>query len=160
MAYSGICVAVCVVIMFLGSVLELGMYASPLIVGMILMFMGQMFGSAWHRNLFVATSALCLILVPHIEANLMLVGFFGWYPLVRPSLQKLPKFFSWIAKILIFNLTVISIEYIVVTFLVPEFLTSWMIITLLILANITFIMYDILIPRLQRVMAHYAKKLK
>lgn len=160
MAYSAVSIALCVIIMFLGSVLELGMYASPLMAGMILMFMGSIYGAKWHLNLYVATSVLCLVLVPQPEANLMFIGFFGWYPVVRPFFRKLPAVLSWVAKLAVFNLTVIIIEYIVVTVLVPEILTTWMIITLLILANVTFIMYDILIPRLERVMRHYAKKLK
>ncbi len=160
MAYSGIGIALSVLVMFLGGVLELGMYASPLFAGMILMFLGGMYGTKWHLNLYIATSALCLLLVPQPEANLMLIGFFGWYPIIRPKFDRLPKVLSWMAKLAVFNITIIAIEYVVVTLLVPEILTMWMIITLLILANITFIMYDILVPRLERVMKHYAKKLK
>ena len=159
MAYSSVGIALSVVIMFLGAVLELGMYASPLIAGMILMFLGTKYGRKWHLSLYIATSILSVLLVPHIEANMMFVGFFGWYPIIRPSLQKLPKGISFAAKVIIFNLTVIVIEYIVVTVLVPEVLTKWMIAILLVIANVAFVMYDALIPRMERVMKVYAKKL-
>ncbi len=160
MAYSGIFVALCVVMMFVGSVLELGMYASPLFAGMILMFLGNTYGRSWHFKMYLATSVLCILLVPQPEANLMLAGFFGWYPILRPTLEKLPKILSWTVKIIIFNVTIIIIEYVVITFLIPEILEWWMIALLLALSNATFIMYDILIPRLSRVMTYYAKKLR
>lgn len=160
MAYSGICVALGVFVMFFGGVLEIGMYTSPVFTGILLMLMGEKYGRKWHTSMYIATSALCVMLVPQPEANLMFAGFFGWYPIVRPKLQKLPKAVSMAVKFIIFNVAVFLIEYLVTTLLVPEILTPVMIITLLILANVTFIMYDILIPKMERVMKYYAKKLK
>ncbi len=158
MAISGVFSALCVIIMFLGAVLELGMYTSPLLAGVILMLIGQKYGRKWHLSMFVAVSLLCLLLVPHMEANLMFMGFFGWYPIIRPDLQKLPKIPRITAKLIIFNLSIIIIEYLVITLFIPEVLTPWMTALLLALANIAFLMYDKAIPRLEYLMLRIGKR--
>lgn len=158
MAVSGVFAALCVIIMFLGSVLELGMYASPLLAGVILMLIGQKYGRKWQFSMFVAVSLLCLILVPHMEANLMFIGFFGWYPIIRPTLHKLPKIPRAVSKLSVFNIAVILVEYLVITLFMPEVLTPWMIAVLLILANIAFVMYDMCMPRLEILMRRIGKR--
>jgi len=40
----------------------------------------------------------------------MFVGLFGWYPIVRPCLRKLPRALGWVCKLAIFNAAVIAVE--------------------------------------------------
>lgn len=159
MATCAIMAALCVVLMVLGAILELGMYAAPLFAGLCFIPIGQKYGWKYHVTVYIASSLLCFLLVPNIEENLMLAGLFGWYPIVRPSLQKLPKLLSWIAKLLIFNVVVIAIEWLVMYVLVPEVLGGTLLWVLLILGNITFIAYDFMIPRMEVLMERITKLL-
>lgn len=136
-----------VVLMLLGAMLELGVYACPLLVGLCFIPVGQRYGRKYHVTLYVATSILCLLLVPNAEENLLLAGLLGWYPIVRPGLQKLNKWLGWVLKLLIFNAAVVAIEWLVMTVLVPEMMGTWLLWGLLLLGNITFIAYDLMIPR-------------
>ena len=154
MATCAMMTALCVVLMWLGAILELGMYVAPLFAGLCLIPIGQKYGSKYQLTVWVASSLLSLMLVPNIEQNLLYVGLFGWYPVLRPRLQKLPKFLCLPAKLLIL---VIAIEALVICLLVPEALTTWMIVLLLGLANITFLAYDFLIPRMEILMGRIAK---
>lgn len=138
--------AVCIVLMLLGAVLELGMYAAPLLAGVCLIPYGQKYGRKYQLIVYAAVSLLSLMLVPNIEQNLMFVCFFGWYPLLRDRLQKLRKPLRIALKILVFNLAVISIEALVMLVLVPEALGGFMTVLLLIMGNVTFILYDYVIP--------------
>ena len=120
MATCSMMAALSVVLMVLGAILELGMYACPLFAGLCFIPIGQKYGRKYHITLYVASSILCFLMVPNMEENLMFAGLFGWYPIVRPSLQKLPKILRWICKLAIFNVVVIAIEWLVMAILVPE----------------------------------------
>lgn len=139
--------ALSVVLMLLGAVLELGMYACPLFVGLCFIPVGQKYGRKYHTTLYIASSILCLLFVPNVEENLMLAGLFGWYPIVRPILQRLNKWLGWALKLLIFNTVVVAIEWLVMTVLVPEVMLGVLLWVLLLLGNITFLAYDLMIPR-------------
>jgi len=149
--------ALCVVLMWLGAILELGMYAAPLFAGLCLIPMGQKYGQKYQIMIWIASGLLSLMLVPNIEQNLLYMGLFGWYPVLRPKLQKLPGILRFFVKILIFNAVVLVIEALVVFLLVPEVMTAWMTVLLMVLANITFFAYDYLIPRMEILMARITK---
>ena len=151
--------ALCVVLMVLGAILELGMYACPLFAGLCFIPIGQKYGRKYHITLYVASSILCFLMVPNMEENLMFAGLFGWYPIVRPVLQKLPKVIRWICKLVIFNVVVIAIEWLVMTILVPEAIGGTLLWVLLILGNITFLAYDFMIPKMEILMGRIVKLL-
>lgn len=152
MASCAMMTALCVVLMWLGAVLELGMYAAPLFAGLCLIPMGQKYGQKYQIMVWIASGLLSLMLVPNIEQNLLYMGLFGWYPVLRPKLQNLPAFLRVLVKLLIFNAVVIAIEALVIFLLVPEAMTMWMTVLLMVLANITFLAYDYLIPRMEYLM--------
>ena len=87
--------------------------------------------------------------MPNIEENALFIAIFGWYPILRPSLQKLPGVLRWICKILVFNITVVAAEWLVLTFLAPQVLESVFAWILLGLGNVTFVTYDFLVPKMQ-----------
>ena len=119
--------------------------------------MGQKYGRKYHITLYVATSALCLLLVPNMEENLVFIGLFGWYPILRPCLQKLPNILRWISKLAIFNAVIILIEWLVMSVLAPEAVGQILLWVLLILGNITFLAYDFMIPKMEILMGRITK---
>lgn len=157
MAACAMMAALCVVLMVLGAVLELGMYACPLLAGLCFIPIGQKYGRKYHLILFVATVLLSFFLVPNIEENLIFAGLFGWYPILRPVLQKLPGVLRWLVKLAVFNGVVVAIEWLVMTVLAPEAMADVMLWVLLALGNVTFIAYDFLIPRLDALMGRVVK---
>lgn len=159
MATCSMMAALSVVLMVLGAILELGMYACPLFAGLCFIPIGQKYERKYHITLYVASSILCFLMVPNMEENLMFVGLFGWYPIVRPVLQKLPKVIRWISKLAIFNVVVIAIEWLVMTILVPEAIGGTLLWVLLILGNITFLAYDFMIPKMEVLMGRITKLL-
>ena len=159
MATCAMMTALCVVLMWLGAVLELGMYAAPLFAGLSLIIIGQKYGSKYQLTVWAASGILSFLLVPNMEQNLLYVELFGWYPVLHPKLQRLPKVLRLITKLLVFNAVVIVIEALVMFLLVPEVLSGWMIALLLILANITFLAYDFLIPRMEVLLKRITKRI-
>lgn len=157
MAMCAMMCALCVVLMVLGAVLELGMYAAPLFAGLCFLPIGQKYGRKYQTVVYVASSLLCFLLVPNLEENLMLAGFFGWYPVVRPWLEKLPKLLRWPVKLVIFNSAVIAIEWLVIAVLAPEALSAAILWALLALGNVLFFAYDLLIPKMEFLLGRILK---
>lgn len=149
MATCAMISALCVVLMILGGILELGMYAAPMIAGLCMIPIGRLYGTKYQTMVWVTVSLLSFMLVPHIEQNLIFAAFFGWYPIARPKLDKLPKGLRFVCKILIFNIVIIAVESLVMLVLVPEAMESIFLILLLVLANVTFVMYDFVIPKIE-----------
>lgn len=159
MALCAMMAALCVVLMVLGAVLELGMYAAPMLAGLCFIPIGQKYGRKYHLILFVASSLLCFMFVPNIEQNLIFAGFLGWYPIAHPGLQKLPKGLRLLVKLLLFNAIVIAIEWLVITVLVPDVMGGTLLWIMLILGNLTFVAYDFMLPRLQVFLQRISKLL-
>lgn len=145
-ATCAILAALCVVMMLLGAVLELGMYAAPMLAGLFLIIPGKQFGRRYQLMLWAAVSILSFLLVPSLEENLLFAGLLGWYPALWPSLQKLPRLLRPAVKLLLFNAVITAIEVPLMHLFFPEDLGTGMLILLLLLANITFWLYDRLIP--------------
>ena len=112
--------ALCVVIMLLGAVIDLGTYAAALLAGVAMIPYGQKYGCRYQLMVFTASAALSFMLVPNIEQNLMYMGFYGWYPILRQSLEKLKTPSKYIAKFFIFNVCFISIEALVMLVLLSS----------------------------------------
>ena len=159
LAFCSMMVAVSVVLLLLGAILDLGMYAAPLFAGIFLLPIGRELGRKRHLMMWLAVSALSFILVPNIEENLMYACLFGPYPILRPFLQGMRKLPRIIAKFAYFNAVVVAVEALVTLLLVPEVMTAALAIALLALGNITFIVYDFLIPRAEIILCHYLKRI-
>ena len=146
-AACGMMAALSVVIMLLGGVLGIGMYASPMLAGFCLLPIGKKYGAKNQWLVWAAVSLLCFMLIPEPEQNLMYLALFGLYPILYPYFVRLPGAWKWISKLLYFHAAAISVELLVMLVLVPEVMSAAMIVILLILGNAVFWMYDFLIPR-------------
>jgi len=155
-AGSAMMTALSTVLMLLGSVMELGMYAVPMSVGLIHIPFGKKYGRKYQAMVFAAVSLLSFMLVPSIEQNLMYAGFFGWYPLVRQLLERFKNPLKLILKLIIFNAAIIAVEAAVMLLFVPETIGKWLLIALLAVGNLCFILYDRLMPKFE----YYLKRLE
>ena len=158
-AVCGVTAALGVVIMLLGAVLGVGIYLAPMLVGACLIPIGRAWGSKYQILLWIAIGLLCLMLVSDPEENLMFLGLFGWYPILRPTLQKLPPVLRAVVKLLIFNAAVIALELLLLLVLVPESLGAAWTVLLLALGNATFLIYDFAIPKFELLAAKYLKRI-
>ena len=160
MAVCGMMTALGVVLLLLGSVLGLGIYAAPMFVGWCLVPVGKEWGGKYQILLWMAISVLSFLFVPNVEENLVFACLFGWYPLVRPRLQKLGKLPRLAVKLLLFNAISVALETVLILFLVPESVQLWMIALWILMGNIMFLAYDRAVPVFEMVAAGYFRKLK
>ena len=158
LAVCSVMAALGVVILLLGAALGLGTYVCPVIVGMSLIPVGREYGTSRQLMLWGVISVLSVLLVPDPEETLMFAGLFGWYPALRPRLQPLPPVLRIAAKLLLFNVVIVALEALVMMVLVPEVMSTPMMIALLLLGNVTFLLYDRAIPLFDVIVKKYRKR--
>lgn len=107
-ALCGVLSALSVVCMLL-TVIPIGTFALPAIAGIILMPIALEVSTTWGIGAYIATSLLTFLMAPDMEAKLLFITFFGYYPVLKNVLEKVSKVWvRWIIKISIFNGTMIG----------------------------------------------------
>ena len=160
-AECGMTTALCAVIMILGGVLGIGLYASPMIAGLLLISPGKKYGGKYHLAMYLAVCAVSFLTVAEPEQNLMFLCFFGCYPMIRPRLEKIGvKPLRIAAKLVYFNVVIFAVEALVMYVLVPEAMPFAAMAAFILLFNITFVCYDFIVPRFELLLKKYLGKLK
>jgi hypothetical protein len=77
---------------------------------------------------------------------------FGAYPIFYPYFEKLARPLRIILKLVYFNVVIIGVEYLLITFFVPEDLGVPMAVVLILIGNFTFLLYDKVIPKAERLL--------
>ena len=126
-ATCGLLGALAVVEMLIGSLLWVGIYAVPLLSIWTLLPVLKLYGRKASFTAYVAVAVLALILVPDRELSLFYCCF-GWWPAVRPSVQKIHnKTLRLLAKLLIYIASVSLMIWAVFKILgIPEEGTGWL----------------------------------
>lgn len=151
-ALCGIVAALSVLIMFL-AYFPYFTYAVPAAAGLLMIILVIEINPKWAVLAFISSSILILLLA-ETEAKLMYVLFFGYYPILKERIERMNKpVIEYILKFSVFNIAVIAV-YLISTkvFGIPfdemgDF-GQYLELVLLILANITFAIYDFATTRL------------
>ncbi len=148
-ALCGLLAALGIVILLLAGWVGVGTYIGPVLAGLLLIPIERKYGTKTALTLWAAIGLLSLFLVMDTEETLMYLVFWGWYPALRPKLEKLQKGFRWLAKELIFNVAIATVELLMLFVLAPESETWTMLLILLMLFNLMFLVYDRALPRVE-----------
>ena len=160
-AECGMICALCAVIMIVGNIIGVGLYASPMFAGLFLIPLGKKYGQKYHLALWLAVSLISFLTVSEVEQNLMFFCFFGCYPILQPHFLKIrPKLLRRLAKGVYFNVVILTVELLVMYVLTPEVMSFWMLFTFMVLFNLTFICFDFVIPRFELLLNKYLGKFK
>lgn len=153
-ALCGILGALAVVLLLLGGFVPLAVYCCPMLAMLLLVPLMEECSCRLCICWYLAVSLLAVLLTPDKETAFVFV-FLGWYPLARRPLGKLPRLPRIIGKLLLFNAAVFAM-YALMIFLfrmeavAAEFQTTGLpvLILLLVLANILFLVFDLLLGRM------------
>lgn len=151
-ALCGVMNALAVVIMNLGGIVPMATFCTPILAMIVLLPVLEEYGGKMGWCAWAAVSILSLLQVADRETAFVYV-FFGWYPMVRPAVNKIPtKLGKLGVKLLICN-AVITLLYgalLRVMGMTNDLLeaTKLMNCTLLVLGNIAFLMTDLVLHRM------------
>ncbi len=149
-AYCGIIIALSTIIMLVSLIPSLT-YVLPAVSGICIWTVAEQINKKWGLLSYAASALLCFILIPEIEADLYYVFFFGYYPIVKDTIEKIkPKILSWVAKLAVFNAAVVTAFWILSKIMNLEQILEGLemfgdmaVYVLWIAANIAFVFYDI-----------------
>ena len=89
MALCGLLTALAVVCMVLSGAIGIGTYVGPVLAMVVLLPVLEEYGTKIAAVSYVAAAILALLLVPELELALVYAAL-GWYPLLRPLLDRIP----------------------------------------------------------------------
>lgn len=155
-AFCGVISAVSFVLLCISAVVPVLSYSLPAMSGILLIIVALSLGQSAAWTIYVSVSILSLLFVPNKECAVMFVAFFGYYPVLKIKLEQLHlRPMVWASKLLTFNVSAVLAQLVVIKVLgVPleemESLGKWAIPLLLLLANVLFLLYDVLLSQLRR----------
>lgn len=159
-AVCAVFTAMSVALLFIGGAAFVLVYIMPMVTSMLMIILRKTFGVSAALITYAATSILSFILVPDRECMLMYVLFFGYYPIVYPSLEKI-KVLKWVVKLLLFNSMAALVQLALIFLFNIPFLEEgegiYIIVIFTVLMNILFIIYDFVI---KNTFVLYEKKLE
>ena len=100
MALGGVLAALAVVIMALGTLIPVATYVCPVLCMLLLQAVNKLCGSRVAWAWYGAVAILSMLLAPDKEAAVLFV-FLGYYPIVKPWLERRKG--KWLWKALLFN---------------------------------------------------------
>ncbi len=148
-AMSGIFSALCVVFLFIGSMLQTLDLSAAAIASIIVLVAFIELGRSWAWGVYAVVSLLSLLLLPYKTAALVFALFAGFYPIFKEQLNKIrPLWLSVTARMIFFNLFLTLLIYVSKRFfdINEDFLAFNVILYLL--SNVTFFIYDLALERL------------
>ena len=98
-ALCGVLGALSVVLLLLGSALQIGTYAAPMLVSFLQIPVLEEYGGKYALLLYITVSILAVLLVPETELALFYALVMGYYPVLRKAMQRVKStLLRWIAK--------------------------------------------------------------
>lgn len=155
-ALCGVLGALALVVMFLGGVIPAAAIACPVMASLVLIPVYCECGRKWGWIWYLAVALLALFLTANKEAPILFV-FLGYYPMLKKYFERLPgKLPKWFVKLLYVNTAILAAYGLMIyvfrlAAVVDELKGAGtvMLIVMMLLANVCFVIYDLLIARLE-----------
>ena len=154
LALAAVLCSLAVVLMMLGGLIPIATFCSPMLAGFLLIPILCECGTGMALCAYAAVAILSCLLSPDKEAAAIFL-FLGWYPILRPKLQRLPRLLRLVVKLVIFNCAVAAV-YGLLLFVLgldslrEEFsaLSRVMLVITLLMGNAVFFLFDFTLPRI------------
>ena len=153
-ALCGIFGALALTVMLLGNLLPLATYLSPMLAGLLVLPVVREAGRSAGWIFYAGIALLGLFLLPDKEPAILFCAFLGYYPLVKFSLEKLPRPLRILLKAALFNTAVIAAYRLMLHLfgmaeLAAEFqaMGRIMLVVLLLAGNLIFVLIDRILTR-------------
>ncbi len=152
-AFAGVICALSVVCMLMTIVptMEIGL---PALAGALLILPVIELGARYGFLCYGATAMITLLLAPSLEAKVLFVAFFGYYPVVKALIERLKSpLLRWSIKLLLFNAAVCGAYFLLLKVLTAVEADDFVLFDvylpgiILLVGNAVFLLYDIALTR-------------
>ena len=144
---SAILSAASVAIMYIGCLTPLD-YTAIAMTSMAVVLAVIELNGKYPALIYVVTSILSLIILPNKASALLYTLFFGFYPILKAVFERRHHVVAWILKFSLFNTCLLVIITIVSRILLLEDTGLVMKIPVILIGNVTFLLYDIAFSQL------------
>ena len=142
---SSLLSALIVVLILLGTLIELLDITVAAVCSLIVFVVKIESGGKYPFLVFLTASILALIFIPMSTATLYFLGFFGFYPILKSALRKMPKLLRKTLCILIFNTSMCILMFCFKKIFALQNEPWQIYVALLITSNLFFICFDYLL---------------
>ncbi len=94
--------ALSVVVLGLGTILEIMDMTSAAVAAMIVLLIFLCYGTRYALLTYAVTGVLGVVLMPQSLATWTYLGLMGYYPVIKQKLDRLPKLVGWLFKLVLF----------------------------------------------------------
>ncbi|MBQ8140337.1 MAG: hypothetical protein IJ038_01420 [Clostridia bacterium] len=148
-----ICAMMCalgVVVLYLGALVDVLDISMAVIASLFVIFTVIEYGDAAAWTVFAVTGILSLILLPQKLPAAMYLLFFGFYPIIKEKIEKAKRrWLQWLIKEIVFNVCLVILMLLVKYFVYLDGHGLFVFeVIFFLLANGTFVIYDIALTRL------------
>ncbi len=140
--------ALCTVLLLIGSFLEVLDLSVAALSSFIVIFAVIEMGGAYPSLIWLVSSALALLLLPNKLPAVYFSLFFGWYPILKNILERLPSIVSWALKIITFLISQAVIIYISIYVLATDDFTLSIAPALFVSGVAVFVIFDFALTRI------------
>lgn len=151
---SAILCAFSVLLIFLGSVIEVMDLTAAMLASILTAVVLIEAGKSWPWLTYAVVSVLSFLLIPNKLPAIIFV-LTGYYPIIKQRLERLNALFSWILKLLVFNVLMTAFIFICSSFfpgvdllLIPSISRGANIAVGYALGNAVFVLYDFALSKL------------
>ena len=143
-----------VVILYLGALVNVLDISVSILASFLILFCVAEIGYSWAAAVWLLTAILSLLLLPNKAPALLYTALFGYMPVTKFLFERLGKWVAWIPKLVLFNAAAVTVGYFgweLLGFTTENrfgLSVGWMMAAYLILANVVFIVCDVLYTRL------------
>ena len=117
---SAILIALAFLILLLGNILETVTFSVAAIASICVIVALSELGYQYAFMVYMATSVIAFLLLPVKDPVLYFAGFFGYYPIVKSVVERIPSKITYLLKGAIFACAYSLIAIIGIKFLLPE----------------------------------------
>ena len=150
-ALGGVLASLAVVIMSMGTLIPVATFVCPMLCMMILQVVRTLCGDRIAWAWYGTVALLGILLAPDKEAAAVFM-FLGYYPIVKPKLDRLPMSLLW--KLILFNVAILGMYWLMLSVfgmsqVVDEYAELGAVFTavLLVMGNVTFLLLDMVLGR-------------
>ena len=147
---SAMLAALGVILLSLGALIEVLDISVAVIASLLVVYAVIEMGGAYPWMIWLVTSIVGYLLMPKTPV-LFFALFFGFYPIVKEKVERLPLVLSWVVKLVVFHAS-LALMALAIWLFFPEMLAGmWQILFLLglyVASVAVFFVYDVAMTRI------------
>lgn len=144
-ALASLLCALSVVISVIGCIFDMVDLTACTAASVLVALSDNELGGKYPYLVYAVTGMLLFLLFPTTTVTLFFILFFGYYPIIKKFIEKLPKIPAFILKFAVFNCATVFSYYLMTYILLSAEVEEGkaILITAWIFANIFFVAYDL-----------------